>query len=54
MQSLDVCFPLPPYSELRAWIALVKFFDQGSSNVHVTIISKHPPSHPVAYPIDTW
>lgn len=48
MQSLDIDFPLLLYSELHA----IKLFDQGSSNVPVNTISKYPPSHLVAYPID--
>lgn len=52
MQTLGVNFPLPLYSELRACIALAKWFVQGSSNVHVSAISKRPLSHPVAFPVD--
>lgn len=52
MQPLDVHFPLPLYSELSAWIALVKFFDQGSSSFHVSTISKHPPSHSNRYEVE--
>lgn len=50
MQPLDVYFPRPLYSELHGCIAPLKWFVQGSSNVHVCAISMHPPSHPVAYP----
>lgn len=52
MQPLDVHFPLPLYSELSAWIALVKFFDQGSSSFHVSTISQHPPSHSNRYEVE--
>lgn len=52
MHPLDFYFPVPLYSELRAWIALVALFDQGPSNVRVNTVSKYFPSHPVGYPID--
>lgn len=52
MQPLDVSFPLPLYSDLHGCIAQVKWFVQGSSNVHVCAISLHPPSHPADYPVD--
>lgn len=52
MHPLDVYFPVPLYSELRVWIALVTLFDQGSSIVHVDTVSKHFPSHPIGYPTD--
>lgn len=48
--ALDASFPLPLYSELHGCIASLKWFVQGSSNVHVCAISMHPPTHPVAYP----
>lgn len=52
MQPLDVHFSLPLYSELSAWIALVKFFVQGSSSFHVSTISKHPLSHSNRYVVE--